>query len=296
MQGEIRIVPLVPGYLDVVRSYVAEELKSRFLAVRTRKNMEQGVVQFLLFIQQKLGVKRLGRVEKKHIEAFLAALEKRGYAAVTRQRKLKELRDFFAWLVQERFIVRNSAENVLPVKQTPNQLRVLSTEEYEQLMSSIDDARDYALIALFLHTGITLSEAHRLDVEDVLLPAPGSVAETGLLWATGRSKKRRLIYLGAKTCAAVSAWLGGRPVVATSALFVSQKEQRLSVRQMQYVVENYNEQSGLEGVNVKTLRATFAAHQLENDMPVEFLQKVMGFLLKRSVQLYVRGGGDEVAN
>ena len=169
-------------------------------------------------------------------------------------------------------------------------MRCLSTGEIEQLLAVVDNTRDKALLYLLLHTGITLSEVHRLNLADVVLADSQSVVGRSYLWATGRRDKRRLIQLDDKTSVALAQWLDERPWAPTEAAFVSQKEQRLSRRQIQYIVEQWGEKAGLEGVNVKALRSTFAAYHLQSNIPVEFIQEVMGIKWTRSMRPYLAMG------
>ncbi len=287
MQGEIQIIPLLPVFLQLVDTYVRHHLKARNLTTRTCQNIQQGIIHCLLFLQHKLKLTDLTKVEARHLEAYVIYLEKKGYAVATRRRKLIEIRDFFTWLKRDKHIPHNPAQHLHPPRTKNIRRRILSKAEYQQRGSIIADARDYALVELLLHTGITLSEVHRLNYPDVVLPADTSVTTTGLMWATDSTRHRRLIYLNAKACTAVAAWLVKRPFVATDALFVSQKEKRLSLRQIQYTIEKYVDAAGLENVNVQTLRNTFAVHHLHNDTPLEFLQEVLGLQQKTSMEPYV---------
>ena len=283
MQGEKKIASLVPAYIEVVGAYLEEELKSRNLTSRTRKNMEQAIVECLLFLQSELFVKHPKRIEAKHIEAFLETLERRGHAAAAR-RKRQELKDFFAWLQKEKHIPYNPVKSILPVKQETDNLRVLTVEEYQRLIDAIDDVQDKALIQMLVRTDITLLEIHHLNLDDVRLPIVASFSETGADWirgtgrlrARGRNKKCRLIQLDEDVYEAALAWAIGRlsltirlvvedfllTPLSNNAFFLSQKGTRLSPKRIQHIVEKWIKKAGLEGVSVKTLRNTCAIHHL----------------------------------
>lgn len=98
--------------------------------------------------------------------------------------------------------------------------------------------------------------------------------------------KVRSLLLNAKTCRALSEWLGERPLVTTDALFVSRREKRLSRRQMQNLIEKYVEQAGLANVSLHSLRHTFAAHHLMMGTDIQLVKEFLGHQWLRTTEVY----------
>lgn len=64
----------------------------------------------------------------------------------------------------------------IPIPEPSDDIRFLSTEECQRLLSVCSKSiRDTAIIRLFLHTGMRLSEAVALGVSDVTLSDVASV-------------------------------------------------------------------------------------------------------------------------
>lgn len=194
------VVPeLAPGLERLVGEFRGRYVVARNYAQETRSQYVSDVRYFLLFAQ-KQGITRIGKVERRHIEAFLADLDKKGYAAVSRRRKLSAIKAFFDWLSQNKLILGNPAAKVLPPRYDFKFPRVLTRTEYQRLLSVIDDARDRAIVELILLTGLRLSEAHRLNLQDVEIPEPITDEMIGFAWIRGRDKDQETVYLNAKAC------------------------------------------------------------------------------------------------
>jgi site-specific recombinase XerC len=66
------------------------------------------------------------------------------------------------------------------------------------------------VIELFLQTGIRLSEAARLRVEDAVLPDAQQLPGIGSLSVWGRGRKQRTITLNSSACSAIAGYLATR--------------------------------------------------------------------------------------
>lgn len=131
--------------------------------------------------------------------------------------------------------------------------------------------REHALVSLLHATGLRISEAAALDVNDV-----PTTARTGqVLVRAGKGAKPRTVPLTGNALAAVRAWLStdehqpGRraalPAAAAGerALWIGQRG-RLSVRQLQRTLEHLGRSAGLEGFTAHQLRHTAATRWLRS--------------------------------
>ena len=89
--------PLIPPFQEALGNYRDGYMAARNLAARSRVEYATGAAQFLAFLQEQ-GIRDLKRVGPNHIQAYLASLDRRGLAGVTRRKKLIILRTFFGWL------------------------------------------------------------------------------------------------------------------------------------------------------------------------------------------------------
>jgi integrase/recombinase XerD len=270
-------------YLD---AYEAEHLPARNYAAETRVIYAAEVGFFLIFIE-KLGLKDLKKIGRRHIESYLAQLDRKKYAVATRRRKLSVIKSFFSWLRVSKIIAADPTTDIIPPRLQWKRPRVLTKDEYQRLLGVIDESRDLALMQLLLQTGIRLAEAHQLNLADVSLPKPLTEESVGAIRILDRPQESQIAYLNATACQALAAWLLDRPDVAIDAVFVSRNQNRLSRRQMQRLMNNYIQEAGLSHATIKALRYSFATHHLIQGTPLKQVQECLGIKLLRSTEVYV---------
>jgi integrase/recombinase XerC len=131
--------------------------------------------------------------------------------------------------------------------------------------------RDALLIALILNTGLRVSEALGLDLADV------NVAEKQLTVAAKGGETHK-VFINARTRRRLAAYLKKRKknLAESPALFLSNRGQRLSVRQAQALVEQWLAEAGIaKSVTVHGLRHTFATHLLERTGNLRTVQEAL---------------------
>jgi site-specific recombinase XerD len=277
---------LIPHFRKSLEDYRATYMAARNLAARSRKEYGTDIAQFLWFLQS-AGVRRLVRVAPPHIDGFLAKLDQRGLAGVTRRRKLTVLRTFFGWLKSNEKIAANPAISVTPPQTEDKEPRVLTKEEYVRLLAGVQRPRDRAIIQLLLQTGIRLSEIQRLTISDLNLPSRVTQDSLGTLRILGKGRKTRTVLLNSKACEAMAAWLQVRPKFQGDAMFFSSRQRPLSPRQFQYLVGKYLAQAGIRGASVHTLRHTFATHHIEMGTDLVTVQEFLGHRSLDTTKLYI---------
>ena len=226
---------LIPHFKKTLDEYKAGYMAARNLADRSRIEYENDVAQFLLFLQG-VGFQDLNKIGKRHIEGFLADLDRRKLAGVTRRRKLMVIRTFMSWLHSNDYIKSNPSSNVFPPQQENKEPRVLTKEEYQRLLATVQKPRDRAIIQLLLQTGIRLSEIARLEFSDLNMPTRITDDTLGTLRILGKGRKTRTVLVSPKACEALATWLKVRPGVDNDALFLSSRLRPLSQRQYQYLI------------------------------------------------------------
>ena len=158
----------------------------------------------------------------------------------TRARRVICIRRFYAYLTDNLGLLEKNPMKNLDIPKTKKLLpKYLSLEEAEKLLSVIDGKyreRDYAMITLFLNCGMRLSELVSIDYNDI--------KADGTLVITGKGNKERTVYLNQACINAVTTYMKVRPHdgVKDRALFLSSRNQRISNRSVQHIVEEYLKQ------------------------------------------------------
>jgi site-specific recombinase XerD len=265
-------------------------MPSRNFAEKTRLNYHHDLAALIAFLHT-LGHRRLDRIALGDLEAYFAELDRRGLAGLPRRRKTYACKSFFSFLYRSGYILQNPSERLIPPKAEQKEPRVLTKQECEALLRACSHhPRDSAIIEILLQTGVRLSEAARLTIHDVDLPArvgrdPNMVGRAHIL---GKGRKERWIPLNYKACRAVKTWLDARPQVAPSALFISKFGQGMGLRAIQHLVKKYLDEAGIVGACVHTLRHTFATHHVAQGTSLRTVQEVLGHASLKTTSIYVQ--------
>jgi len=142
--------------------------------------------------------------------------------------------------------------------------------------------RDRAILETLYSTGMRVSELVGLNLEDV-------EEISGTVIVRGKGKRERLVPIGKTALKAVQRSLANRPkrVKVPYAVFVSQKGTRLTVRQVDRLLQRYTKQAQLPmPISPHSLRHTFATHLLDRGADLRSVQELLGHQSLSTTQLY----------
>src|SRR5690242_8172028 len=115
-----------------------------------------------------IAVRTIGQVERVDIVEYLAELGKQKLSGVTRARKLTAIRELFRYMVEIGQVASSPAATIETPKKERNARVWLVPEEYRAMLALAGaHPRDYAILQVFLQTGIRVSELCDLRVSDI---------------------------------------------------------------------------------------------------------------------------------
>ncbi len=163
--------------------------------------------------------------------------------------------------------------------------RYLTLEESKALLKAVDgpnQARDYAILMIFLNCGIRRSELVGLNLSDVY---------EDRIRVIGKGNKERVVYIGSACRAAIDRYLVERRQIVLSdnrALFGSRDKNRISVSAVHRLVKKHLLQAGLDAskLSAHKLRHTAATLMLQNGVDVKTVQEVLGHENLNTTQIY----------
>src|SRR5690606_36355691 len=104
---------------------------------------------------------------KEDLESFLQELRDKNFTPKTISRKVNSIKTFYKYLQAEKTISSNPASDLAHPKYEMKEPRILSKMEYRALRDvSRADIRTYAIIELFLQTGLRISEVAKLTYDN----------------------------------------------------------------------------------------------------------------------------------
>ena len=250
---------------------------------------------------EKLSIKRINEndvkriTQKNIIEYLMFAGFKRENSATTRMRKLSALRSFFKYAhAKERIIEVDPTADVDAPKKSATLPKYLTVEESVKLLDAVRNdkesktrIRDYAIIVLFLNTGMRLSELVGLNMESI----DPDITTVKVL---GKGAKERVIYLNKAAREALIEYLRQRldPKhirTSSNAVFISGREERISNKTVQWMVPKYLKMAGLgsKGLSVHKLRHTAATLMYQSGkVDIRVLKDILGHEQLNTTQIY----------
>ncbi|HEX5451763.1 MAG TPA: tyrosine-type recombinase/integrase, partial [Candidatus Limnocylindrales bacterium] len=175
-----------------------------------------------------------------------------------------------------------------------------SEAEVERLLAAAADLgpRDAALLELLYAAGLRISEALRIDLEDVSF-------DGAFVRVIGKGDRERLVPIGEVAIDALQTWLRGPRAtlleqhhvdpVRGGPVFLGDRGRRLARQQAWATVHRAAAAAGLGGrVSPHTLRHSFATHLLEGGADLRIVQELLGHASISTTQLYTHLTGERI--
>ena len=205
-------------------------------------------------------------------------------------RTLSGLRSFFDWCVAEGEIGSNPAERVDSPKPGHYLPGVLSVEEVQAIMDSVDinawfGRRNRAILEVLYGCGLRVSEAVNLKLQDVFL-------KDGFLRVIGKGNKQRLVPMGEMAVQAMEAYLEDRAVYPATRedsefVFLNRNGKPLSRISMFNMVKNQAMAAGVQKeISPHTFRHSFATHLVEGGADLRTVQEMLGHSSILTTEIY----------
>jgi site-specific recombinase XerD len=162
----------------------------------------------------------------------------------------------------------------------------LRVDEFQRLLAAAGGhPRDYAILTLFLQTGIRVSELVNLQLSDV------DLQERVITIRNAKGKKDRQVPLEKKAAQALKLYLVHRPDSLSPSLFLSYQGQGISDRGVKKLVEKYCKAAGIDKqISCHSLRHTFGVYKAEQGVSPFQLQQWLGHSNLQTTQIYTHVG------
>lgn len=291
--GDLQSQALVERYLAHVRVH-------KRLADRTQLLYREDLRK-LQHLAAVAGVE-LRQVHTHHVRRWVAQMHARGRSGRGIALILSGWRGFYAWLGREGLVERNPVVDVRAPKAPKPLPKALGVDEAVQLAAFEGEQgspelqlRDRCMTELLYGCGLRIGELVGLDALASAQARGWVDLQAGQAHVLGKGGKRRSVPVGAPALAALREWLAVRQdwLVGASepsdALFIGQRGQRLSSRQLSARLRRRSLQAGLATpVHPHMLRHSFASHVLQSSGDLRAVQELLGHAQISSTQVYTR--------
>src|SRR5215813_6279086 len=198
------------------------------------------ILQFIRFLQENnVAITSVADVGKVDVLEYLAALARKGLTGVARARKVSAIREYFRFLEGVGAIERSPTAGIDTPKREKHTRQFLRSDEYTKMLSLAGgNPRDYAILQVFLQTGIRVSELANLTLADVDLTKPA-------ITVRGKGNAEREIALEKRGVQALKSYLGVRSENLSDILFLNYKGVPISDRGIRKLVVKYRKNAGI---------------------------------------------------
>jgi len=229
-----------------------------------------------------------------HARGFLAELHRRRVAKSSMGRKLSTLRGFFTYMRQKKRVVGDPLAGLKNPKAEKRHPKALNVDEAVALVTpgpgspagdgSREACRDLALAELLYGSGLRVSEAVNLDLDDCDL-------SQGIVRVFGKGSKERLAPLSDAARERLREYALRRgefsPAPKEQAFFLGARGRRLDRRQAARIIEALGQAAGLaKHAHPHMLRHSFATHLLESGADMRSVQELLGHARLSTTQRY----------
>jgi integrase/recombinase XerC len=242
--------------------------------------------QFISFLHaNNVSIHNPAEVEKIDVMEYLSALAKRELTGLARARKMSAIREYFRFLEGVGLITKSPTMGIETPKREKNGRQVLRADEYTKMLSLAGaNPRDYAIIQVFLQTGIRVSELANLTKDDIDFVKPA-------ITVRGKGSVEREIALEKKGIHALKSYLAVRPNSVSKRVFLNYQGEPISERGIRKLVVKYRKEAGItRKASCHTLRHTFATCKAEKGVPAYQLQQWLGHANLNTTQIYIHLG------
>ena len=232
----------------------------------------------------------LEALDRASLEAFVREQRANGLSPRSVARRVAAIRGFYRFLVLDRRLSRNPADDLRPPRAWPALPKFLTLEEVDTLIGQPDVStplglRDRALIELLYATGMRVSELVNVRLGDLHL------AEH-YMTCMGKGSKERLIPIGEQASDWIRKYqsdarqelMKGRP---SPRLFVNARGGSLSRVGFWKILKRYARAANLpRTLSPHVLRHSFATHLLERGADLRAIQLMLGHADLSTTQIY----------
>ena len=267
---------------------------TNYLSQRTRLTYQRAVKDFILFAGLRSD-EDWKIVDQAHVIAWRDSMLKSGASARTINTNMSALSSLFKHLCEHRTAAKNPVTGVRRSRlafdrvQTP----VITAEQVRLMLDAPDPTtfigiRDRAILGTLFYTGCRIAEVCSLKVKDFYEDAGYWVLD----FVVKGGKKNKIaihneLQIALMDYLNTSGHLEEKKSPLILAVQQSNLRRHLSSKQINRIFHKYARMVNLpEGVIPHTARATFITLALENNCPIEAVQRSVGHSLISTTQMY----------
>ncbi len=246
------------------------------------------------FIKQNIDYKN---ATLKSINNFVTQISTIGISSRSQARVISGIKSFYNYCIKDN-ITSNDPTELLEQPIIPQYLpNVLSIEEIEQIIASIDLSetdkstkmsighRNLAIIELLYGSGLRVSELINIKISNINF-------KENYIKVVGKGNKERLVPMSEPSKKALDIWIKERSMMNIKPkqgdyLFLNRRGSAISRVMIFIIVKNIVEKAGIKkNISPHTFRHSFATHLLDGGANLISIQQLLGHSSITTTEIY----------
>ena len=293
------------SHMDFLHQIPEEILwQANFNSIHTKGTYNDAVKEFMTFLDIKSS-EELRSVTHSHVIAYKNHLLEKDSKPSTINNRLSALSSLFSHLAERRLVDGNPVTTVKRMKAEYSQVKskCLSRQEARTMIEvpqttakalpeqkELQALRDRAIMHVFFFAGCRISELCHLKMKDYFEEKGYFILDFKL---KGGKRNRVPINLEAKIAIDSYLLVSGHSEDLESPIFLpvktnQHKGEYMNRSSVYRLWKRYSAIAGISGSTPHSARTTFVSEALENECPIEKVQKTVGHSQIRTTQMYAK--------
>lgn len=228
-------------------------------------------------------------LDNRKLTDFLTVQAEQGISKRSQSRLISSLKSFYTFLSIENNSEQNPAEKLDTPKFGRRIPEVLSIEEVERILASVDLStpeghRNRAILEILYSCGLRVSELVSLRLSDLFF-------DEGFIRVIGKGDKQRIVPIGEPAMLAVKQYVSqsrrGYTSKTEDILFLNRRGGKLSRQMIFIMIQRQCAVAGItKEVTPHTFRHSFATHLIENGADLRAVQEMLGHESILTTEIY----------
>ena len=229
-------------------------------------------------------------IKANDIRMFLVTYQQQNKISDRTLDKFREIiNGFFQWCVNEEYLIKNPCRNINPIKYEVEPRHSLTRMELEKIRRACSCSRDLAIIDVLYSTGCRVAELVNMKMSDINY-------EDYSVRIIGKGKKHNTVYLNINAQLSLADYFNKDRRGKSEYIFVSNRKpyNQLSIRSVQHILGIIGDKLNIK-LTPHTIRHTSATLAIQQGMPIEQVQKMLGHSSVATTQIYAEVFNEDVA-
>jgi integrase/recombinase XerD len=273
---------------ELLKRYLDYLISEKGLSQNTVKSYQYDISKVCQNLNKQK--KELRDLSKEDLLGMMRAMKERGYSSRSIARWLVAVRNFFKYLVLEKWMDLDPTQNIEAPRTWKRLPKILSFEEVEKLLEAPNrqtalGLRDRAMIEVLYATGLRVSELVSVETKDLKRDA-------GFLTCFGKGSKERIIPISGIAEKMVKEYLEkSRDTLlkgkTSRHLFLNARGGKMSRQGFWKIIKRYALKASItETITPHMIRHSFATHLLEHGADLRSVQMMLGHADISTTQIY----------